>query len=142
MSITAVIVYGFNEGNPEYCLDEYWLSENFPNVHIYSTNEDINNHEKMYGIECDIDENTGIVSIAPEKKEEMQKLYEKFEKHHEGNLDKDVSILGYHLALEYDDVEMLLNNRNIMLYDLDEVDVDESDNESVSSTKSCESDYQ
>lgn len=142
MSITAVIVYGFNEGNPETCLDEYWLSENFPNVHIYSTNEDINNHEKMYGIECDIDENTGIVSIAPEKKEEMQKLYEKFEKHHEGNLDKDVSALGYHLALEYDDVEMLLKNRNIMLYDLDEVDVDESDNESVSSAKSCESDYQ
>jgi len=142
MSITAVIVYGFNEGNHESCLDEYWLSENFPNVHIYSTNEDINNHEKIYGVECDIDETTGIVSIAPEKKEEMQKLYEKFEKHHEGNLDKDVSVLGYHLALEYDDVDVLLKNRNIMLYDLDEVDVDESDNESVSSAKSCESDYQ
>lgn len=138
MSISAVIVYGFNEGNPETCLDEYWLSENFPNVHIYSTNEDIKNHEKMYGIECDIDENTGIVSIAPEKKEEIQQLYEKFEKHHEGNLDKNVSVLGYHLALEYDDVEMLLNNRNIMLYDLDEynfIDHDgDSDDESDSST--------
>jgi hypothetical protein len=138
MSISAVIVYGFNEGNPETCLDEYWLSENFPNVHIYSTNEDIKNHEKMYGIECDIDENTGIVSIAPEKKEEIQQLYEKFEKHHEGNLDKNVSVLGYHLALEYDDVEMLLNNRNIMLYELDEynfIDHDgDSDDESDSST--------
>ena len=143
MSYEAVIVYGFNEGTEEACLDEQWLSQNFPNVKIFSTyaGEDPESYyEKIYGIECDFDNGTGVVTISPENKEMVETLYDCFETYHASNEDRDTSILAYYQAIKYDNLALLLDNPVLLTYDLeeqpnDDEEYNDSDTESSSSSE-------
>lgn len=119
------LVYGFNLNDRSIKFDEHWLASKYPLIQCYAI-DIVRNYlgEPVYGVQCDIDTDTGVVTNPNEEELHMIKeLYDKyleFYKTYTKNSSND-SIqnvkLGYHLALLGWDDE---NHEDIVLDDDDE----------------------
>ena len=109
------LVYGFNLNNRSIKLDDDWLASNYPMIECYAI-DIVRNYlgEAVYGIQCDIDTDTGLVTGPNE--EEMQiikELYNKYLTFYRNYQERDIENvkLGYHLAvLGWDEEEHELIN--------------------------------
>ena len=97
------IVYGFNMGNRDLIFDEVWLYKNFEDIECFAV-DIVRNHlgEAIYGIQCYINIETGIVNGPIENnKDTIKKLYDKYIDYLRityKSQNYDVK-LGYHLAV-------------------------------------------
>lgn len=109
----ASIVYGFNIGDREFVINQYWMDEFFPQITLYAM--DITRNylgEAIYGISCGLDINTGAVSIDQKSIAKVKELYDKYMTYLKDTKDKKTFKrynkeikLGYHLGLYgYDEV--------------------------------------
>lgn len=75
----AFLVYGFNIGGREYIIDYDYLYEVFPGISEYATDV-IRNYlgEAIYGISCELDNETGQAIISDDKKVKVKSLYNKY----------------------------------------------------------------
>lgn len=96
------LVYGFNLNNSSIKLDDDWLADNYPIVQCYAVYI-VRNYlgEAVYGIDCNIDTATGVVTSPDEKKMEIIKeLYKKYVEYCKNCKNPHEGVkLGYHLAV-------------------------------------------
>lgn len=91
------IIFGCTEYNRIMVLDKKWLSKKFPSIEIFSI-DIVKDHltEACYGIKCDVDENTGIVSICDRDKEDVINFFNHFIKYK--NFDEKIK-LGFYTVI-------------------------------------------
>ena len=76
---TSILVYGFNIGDQEFMIDYCCLENKFPFVRIYADCVENNNlYEAIYGIECEIDQETAKIVICDEHKYEVSNLLDEY----------------------------------------------------------------
>lgn len=98
------LVYGFNLNDRSTKLDDDWLASNYPMIQCYAI--DIVRNclgEPVYGIQCDIDTDTGVITGLNEEEMKMVKeLYDKylvFYRNYKEERDIKYVNLGYHLVV-------------------------------------------
>jgi len=122
MFIYPTSIYGFNEGNTEFKLSDEFL-EKFKDVKYYISEIDPQeSSEVFYGIECDIEPQTGKFIISKEKKEIIKELFNQVMEYktNKDNEDYDnnnfiIPELGYYICLGGD---IYYSNYNI--YNIEE----------------------
>ena len=76
---TSILVYGFNMGDQEFMIDYCCLENKFPFVRLYADCLENNNlYEAIYGIECEIDQETAKIVICDEHKYEVSNLLDEY----------------------------------------------------------------
>lgn len=97
-----IVVYGWNESNSYYVIDEKWLKEN--GLNMYISNVENNFSENFtYGIECFINSQNGICYINESDEENVKNIYQKYYTFQKiiYNLDENnIPKIGYYLALK------------------------------------------
>lgn len=102
----AVLVYGFNMGNREYIIDSDYVDNMYPGVSLFA--EDIVRHylgEAVYGVCCNLNNETGEISVLDEDKQMVIKLYEKYVEYVKGNYGERMLLdvtLGFRLVVSGD----------------------------------------
>jgi hypothetical protein len=77
--LTPILVYGFNIGDQEFMIDYCCLENKFPFVRGYTDCVENNNlYEAIYGIECDIDQQTAQIDICDEHRYEVRNLLDEY----------------------------------------------------------------
>lgn len=127
---TPVLVYGFNIGDQEFMIEYRCLEDKFPFVRIYADYVQNNNlYEAIYGIECEIDQDTADIVICHEHYNEVRYLLDEYINYLRKNYDqkeflekkKNIS-LCYRMAIEGN---YNINKKSIYLEYSDEEDEDE-----------------
>lgn len=74
-----ILVYGFNMGDQDFMIDYHCLEDKFPFVRRYadSLQNDIL-YEAIYGIECEINQETADIEICDEHKSEVRNLLDEY----------------------------------------------------------------
>lgn len=98
------LIYGFSyyENSNTDIISQYGLSTYTPKLTVYDTNKNIHSIEKIYGIELEIDDQTGIPFISENIKNKVIECYQSWISVN-SNLNKNFNIsnikIGYHLAI-------------------------------------------
>lgn len=125
MFIYPTSIYGFNEGNTEFKLSDEFL-EKFKDVKCYISEIDSReSSEVFYGIECDMEPQTGKFIISKEKKDILKELFNQLMEY-KTNKDNDnlgcndnsnfiIPELGYYICLGGD-----IDYSNYNIYNIEE----------------------
>ena len=77
--LNTVLVYGFNMGDQEFMIDYCCLEDKFPFIRRYANYVENNNlYEAIYGIECEIDQQTAEIVSCDEHKTEVKNLLDEY----------------------------------------------------------------
>ena len=136
---TPILIYGFNMGDKEFIIDYYCLENKFPFVHLYTDYiQDGILYQAIYGIECEIDQDTAEIIICDEHKQEVKNLLDEYINYLKENYDKtdflkkikEISLCFLAYSDDEDDEDNEDNNDE----DNDDniVDRDDKDNDNIS----------
>ena len=100
----AIVIYGFNLGDSRAQINRRWLSENYPNIQMYTTYKLKETKDIMYGIPCKLNSYTGEVNIEfGYCRSNLYDLYSKYRLYLDKNDYADDGVfIGYYVAYKCD----------------------------------------
>lgn len=100
--VTPCLIYGWHEDEKDTAIDPDWIDEEEHFELFWEELIRFAGFNPMYGIECGIDESTGIPHVSDDEKRMLKKAFKRYKK---SKAERNIEVkgkLGYFLAVQTD----------------------------------------